>query len=377
MLHKFLIRNRVDLIERCRVKAAQRPSPGASAPALGNGIPRFLDQLIETLQVQRETEPVPGRRVSGPSGGAKDGVSDMSETATLHGGELLRAGYTVDQVVHGYGDLCQAVTELACERAEPVSIDEFHTLNRCLDNAIAEAVTAFGKQREVLIVDKTVQALNERLGFLAHDLRNHLHTATLALTAIRSGNVGLSGATGSVLSHSLIRLRTLIDRSLADVRVTAGMPSRHKLFSLAEFINEVRISASLEAMTSDCKLTVSRVDPTLALDADRDLLFSALGNLLQNAFKFTRPHSEVSLSAFARDKYIYIDVEDHCGGLPPGDTEQMFAPFKQAGDDKTGLGLGLAISRRSVAANDGTLNVRDRPGKGCVFTIELPRHELA
>ncbi len=74
---------------------------------------------------------------------------------------------------------------------------------------------------------------------------------------------------------------------------------------------------------------------------------------------------------------ILIDVEDKCGGLPQGEAETMFHPFKQGDEDRTGLGLGLAISRRSVEANKGKLTVRDMPGEGCVFTINLPRHAVA
>jgi len=376
MLHEFLTAQRATLIERGRDKVAQRPAPGAREPGLEHGISAFLDQLIETLRVEQTPDPRRSEAVSGPSGGGTPDKSEMGDTATLHGRELLQHGFTVDQVVHDYGDLCQATTDLAFELAAPVTIDEFRTLNRCLDNAIAGAVAEFSYQREVLIVDKTVKALNEKLGFLAHDLRNHLHTATLALAAVRAGSVGLSGATGSVLSNSLVRIRTLLDQSLADVRITAGMPARHELFSLADFIAEIQMSASLEALMRDCKFTVSRVDPKLALNGDRDLLFSALGNVLQNAFKFTHKQTTVSLSAFANVDRIFIDVEDRCGGLPSGDTEQMFMAFKQTGADRSGLGLGLSISRRSVEANDGTLSVSDRPCSGCVFTIDLPRHEL-
>ena len=143
----------------------------------------------------------------------------------------------------------------------------------------------------------SVKALNERLGFLAHELRNQIHTATLAVTAIKAGNVGLAGATGAVLDRSLIGMRSLIDRSLADVRVTAGMPPRHQLISLADFIADVKISASLEAQARECTFTVGDVDTGLALDADREMLFAAVGNLLQNAFKFTQRHTEVSLNA--------------------------------------------------------------------------------
>ena len=123
-------------------------------------------------------------------------------------------------------------------------------------------------------------------------------------------------------------------------------------------------------------MTVSVVDPQLAIEADRDMLLSAVGNLLQNAFKFTGHQTDVSLNAYATADRIRIDVEDHCGGLPPGDAEDMFLPFMQRGTDKSGLGLGLSICRVSVEANNGNLSVRDVPGSGCVFTIDLPRHSL-
>ena len=154
------------------------------------------------------------------------------------------------------------------------------------------------------------------------------------------------------------------------------MPVRHRLFSLAEFIAEVQLSASLEAQVNRCTLTVSYVDSQLAVDADRELLLSAVGNLLQNAFKFTHSGSEVTLKVYALGERILIEVEDKCGGLPPGDVETMFLPFTQSGANKTGLGLGLSISRRSVEANGGTLSVRDVPASGCVFTIDLPRHAM-
>jgi signal transduction histidine kinase len=248
-------------------------------------------------------------------------------------------------------------------------------LNRCLDNAIAVAATEFTAQRDNVFADKDALA-NERLGFFAHELRNHLNSATLALTAIKAGSVGLTGATGAVLDRSLVGLRRLIDRSLAEARTTAGIPVQHRLFSVADFIAEVQLSASLEAQVNKCTLTVSYVDSKLAVDADREMLLAAVGNLLQNAFKFTHSGSEVLLKVYSMADRILIEVEDKCGGLPAGDVEKMFLPFTQSGADRSGLGLGLSISRRSVEANDGTLRVRDIPASGCVFTIDLPRHVL-
>ncbi len=376
MLHEFLTANRDDLIDRCRLKVVQRRAPKATDAELEHGVPLFLDQLVKTLRVEKTTDPARSREVSGPSGGEGSVLSEIGASAARHGRELLQHGFTVDQVVHDYGDLCQSITDLAFERDAPFEVDEFRTLNRCLDNAIADSVTEFIYQRDLRLEDAGVHALNDRLGFLAHELRSLIQTATLAVTAIKAGNVGLAGATGAVLDRSLIGLRNLVDRSLADVRVTAGMPPRHQLLPLAQLINDVKISASLEAQARGCGLVVCAVDPSLAVEADRDLLFSAIGNLLQNAFKFTEQNTEVSLNVQPTVDRILIEVEDNCGGLRPGDAETMFRPLTAGSKEKSALGLGLSICRRSVEANGGVLSVRNRPGSGCVFTIELPRRAL-
>lgn len=376
MMHEFLTANRAELIARCRIKVAQRSHPGLPARELDNGITIFLDQLIKTLVLEQSAAPMQSRRVSGPSGGGKPALSEMGDSATRHGKELHAHGFTVEEVVHDYGDLCQSISDLAFETGANIETDEFRTLNRCLDNAIASAVTEFAYQRDFVIADMQANELNERLGYFAHELRNQLGTASLALSIIKAGSVGLSGATGGVLDRALVALGNLIDRSLAEVRMSAGLPVQHRLVPLADLIAEVKLSAGLEAQLKQCVFTVSKVDPLLAVDVDRDLLLGAIGNLLQNAFKFTQPHSEVTLNAYALADRVLIDVSDHCGGLPPGFSGTMFLPFSQGATDRSGLGLGLTIAKRSVEANDGLLSVRDLPGTGCVFTIDLPRHFL-
>ncbi|MEP7016099.1 MAG: HAMP domain-containing sensor histidine kinase, partial [Verrucomicrobiota bacterium] len=271
----------------------------------------------------------------------------------------------------------QAITDLAFESDASIEIDEFRTLNRSLDNAIAAAVTEFNCAHDSILADRHALALNERLGVFAHELRNIINTATLAFTAVKSGNVGLTGATGAVLHRSLVSLRNVVDRSLSEVRMTAGLPLQHRVFSLADFIFDVKVSASLEAQVRQCGLAVSPVETGLAVDGDRELLLSSVGNLLQNAFKFTHPGTEVTLSAYPSTDRILIEVADQCGGLPPGKADNLFKPFTQASTDKSGMGLGLSIARRSVEANGGMLSVRDMPGEGCVFAIDLPRHAVS
>ena len=373
MLHDFLIANRSELVADCRRRVASRSAPTANASELEHGVPIFLDQLIDTL----------GRAAGDPTGlGDRWSVVNrpaehaIAEQATRHGAELFRHKFTIDQVVHDYGDLCQAIMELAMERKTPVALDEFRVLNQSLDDAIAQAVSAYSAGRASLLADDGRRAENERLGEFAHELRNLLHTATLALSAMRTGQVGLNGATGAVLDRSLIALQNLIDRSLAEVRNRAGLGAQRRTFALNDFIADARVSATLEARTTGCAFSTSDVDPRLALHADRDLLMAAVGNLLQNAFKFSQAPGEVALNAYASGERILIEVSDTCGGLPDGDDQILFHAFHQASANRSGLGLGLSIAQRSVEANDGTLSARDRAPVGCVFTIDLPRHAM-
>jgi signal transduction histidine kinase len=278
----------------------------------------------------------------------------------------------VDQVVHDYGDLCQAVAELALEQNAGVTTEEFRTLNRCLDNAIADAVSEFGHQRERLIRSVGADAVGERLGALAHEQRNLLDSAMLAVAAVKRGHVGLGGPTGAMLDRSLAGLRAVIDRSLADVRLNARLSTQPERIALADFIADVQVAAQLEADARGCSLTVLPVAAGLALQADRHMVASAVANLLQNAFKFGGRDHHVWLRAHAAADRALIEVEDECGGLPPGAVDDLFQPFDQRSTDRSGLGLGLSISRRCIEANGGVLRVRDLPGTGCVFTIDLP-----
>jgi signal transduction histidine kinase len=344
---------------------ADRCEPKSSEFDITHGIPVFIDQLIKTLITEQRSDPSK-KRVSN---------SEVGDMAMLHGRELLAGGFTLEQVVRVYGDLCQAVTNLAFETGAPIAVDEFRTFNRCLDNALAGAVTEYAKH-SAEANELGIEHLNSRLGPLAHELRNYLHTATLVVAAIKAGNVGISGATGAVLDRSLLGMRNLIDRALADVRVTARVPPRCETINLAKFLASIETSASVDALARGTPFTIALVADDITVYADPDMLAAAVWNLLHNAFKFTQHRTEVRLTAHVAEGRVLIDIEDRCGGLPAGSTEKMFLPYAQSGEDRSGLGLGLDISRRSVEANDGVLRVRDVPGIGCVFTIDLPLYSL-
>lgn len=378
MMSGFLANNRDDLIARCKSKVALRPRRAATVEQLSNGVPLFLAQLQRTLEAEEGAgNAAESQRISGVSGETALAASEMGVSATAHGKQLLALGFSVDQVVHDYGDLCQAITDLAFERDAPFSIDEFRTLNRCLDNAIASAVSAFTSQRDVVLARKQDAEVNERVGVLVYELRNAIATASYAVAALEQGNLPISGSTGAVLKRSLATLKALISGSLEAVQANAASESSQHPFSVMSFIAEAKSAALLYSPGRGCKLTAPAVEPALQVAGDYARLMAALDNLLHNAFKFTQPGTEVTLAARADGNDILIEVSDHCGGLAPGYATSMFKPFSaRTENDRPGLGLGLGllIARESVEADGGTLTVQDVPGVGCIFAVRLPRH---
>jgi hypothetical protein len=205
MLHEFLTANRQLLIGRCRAKVARRFGSTESAAMVDHGVPLFLQQLVETLLVERNTSIREGEEAE-----ATPAATGIGRAAALHGTELLHRGFTIDQVVHEYGDVCQTVTALAVEDNVAISTDEFRTLNRCLDNAIADAVAAFGSAHHTS-VQRQVETLQERMLVDTVEYRRLTLIAIQSFNAIKTGNIGASGATGALLSHTLEELIAVAD----------------------------------------------------------------------------------------------------------------------------------------------------------------------
>ena len=361
MLHDFITLNREDIIARCRAKVASRSIPPPSEAEINHGVPLFLEQLVDALR-------------SGTSG------VEIDRSAGQHGHDLLLQGFTVSQVVHDYGDVCQTITDLAVETDAPISADDFRTLNRCLDDAIAGAVTIYGRESEQRASAKQHEETgrsNERVAFLVHELRNLIGTAIVAFEVINTGNVGVSGNTAAVLDRSLLGLRHLIDQSLNEVRMTTSTTNRTPIL-MWSFIEELAASARLVADARGITLIVAPVEDGLVIEGDQQVLAAVVTNLLQNAFKFTRPHTRVTLRVTATVDRLLIEVEDECGGLPGvGETKRMSPSFERRGTDRSGLGIGLPFSRWGAEANGGRLYARNLPGQGCVFTLDLPRPAVA
>ncbi len=354
MLYEFVTTYRDAIIDRAREKLTARPWPAASAEELENGVPLFLTQLSEKLRAESAGTPHPHGAIG--------------STATLHGRDLLALGFTVSQVVHDYGDICQAITELALAQNAPITTEEFRILNACLDTAIAEAVTEHAR---ITAESRSTEEL-ERSGQLAHETRDLLNTAILAYQTLKLGTVAINGNTGALLGRSLMGLRDLVDSTLSEIRIAANLQRRARVL-VTPFLGDLAVAGRLHAESRGLHFAVELGDAAWAVTADPQLLASAVTNLLNNAFKFTPAGGRVVLRARTNNQgHLLIEVEDECGGIPDsvGDPFQAFG--ERRGTDRTGLGLGLSIARDAIRAHGGEIDFHNVHGKGCVFTIDLP-----
>jgi hypothetical protein len=218
MLYEFLTTNRQILVTRCKAGVARRFEPSTASAVIDHGVPLFLQQLTDTLRDEQGTS-VRADAVEEPT----PAHTEIGRAAALHGAELLRLGFTVDQVVHDYGDVCQSVTALAVEQDVLISADEFRTMNRCLDNAIADAVASFGAAHQTSI-ERQAETLQSSLVAFSSEHARLVDIAAQAFNAIKTGTIGTSGATGALLAHTLDELRSLPDRTLPEIRFASTTP---------------------------------------------------------------------------------------------------------------------------------------------------------
>ncbi len=352
-LRALLRSRRRDLVQRWETAARARiASDDVPRGELIDALPPFLDELER--QLEAATWP---RRVlaTGPIA-----------SATEQGARRLRLGFSVAEVVREYGLVMDVILDLAEESGYLPTVSETRVLSRATARATASAVSEYARQRDV---DLQRQAA-EHLGFLAHELRNPLTSARVALSTLQRLGLPVHRAS-DILSRSLARLAEQIDHALTTVRLRGRVPLRVEQIDTAALLAEAVAESANDAEEKSIGVSVAAAD-VREIAGDRRLLRSLFTNLLRNAIKFTRERGTVTIRVHKTATGVRVDVEDECGGIPAATMESVFAPFVQVGEDRSGFGLGLAIARQAATAHGGTITVNNAPPHGCVFVVELP-----
>lgn len=316
-------------------------------PELIDHLPIFVSEMAAALRTRTSPE--------------------QSPTAADHGAQRLNLGFNLDSVVREYGALRDAIVVVAQEEQVAISADDLQVLFDCTITGIAAAVSEYARERDAELRRQT----NEHFGFLAHELRNPLGSAMMALEVLRQSEKLPEERATLVLQRGLTRMQELIESTLRGAQVASGITVHRERVKLRGVLEDAELSAAAAAEAKSVGMSL-RVPDDLELFVDPRLLSSAVTNLVSNAVKFTHPGGAIEVRATGDDSRVTIEVEDACGGLPPGAVEKAFAPFAQLGTDRSGFGLGLAIAKQAVDAHGGSLRIQNLPGKGCIFVLELP-----
>ena len=140
--------------------------------------------------------------------------------------------------------------------------------------------------------------------------------------------------------------------------------------------------SSIEASASEKNITIERNQPDIfpSLMADKDLLKTAIINILGNALKYTPPNGSITFEVSEQDKMVVFDIMDNGYGISAEDRPHIFDKFYRSSNpqvtDQDGSGLGLATTAEIVHLHGGEINVQSEPGRGSHFTIKLPKEEF-
>ncbi len=202
-LVQFLADNRPELIKRTRERIAAHSSPRpseAEEAEMEHGAPLFLSEILSQLATAlRDEEARDPAQKRAPTFRSE---ANIERSGALHGQNLGKFGFSIEQVVRDYGDVCQAVTELADDEGATVTAAEFHTLNRCLDSAIAGAVTSWSQEREKSLLNGD--------GWRDQRLLTAVDAAAVSLAALREGRVGSGSYTAAVVEKCLLEMRSVL-----------------------------------------------------------------------------------------------------------------------------------------------------------------------
>jgi signal transduction histidine kinase len=356
-LHEVLAARGDEVMRRWKANVQGTIAPeGIGHIELIDHLPAFLREILCAL---REDAGLPALGL----------VPEESTTAAGHGEQRLRLGFALDAVVREYGALGDAVVATARDTGAQVTFRELKVVSDSIISGIAQAVTQYTQQRDA----ELMRLANEHFAFVAHELRNPLSSAMLAFELLKTkGLVPTEQRSVQALERGLKRANDLVDQSLNVARIASGIELRREPTTLGALFEDAEGTAVSDADAKGVEIRMKVEDVTHErVNVDRRLLASALGNLLRNAVKYTHA-GVVEVRGAVSNGSVTIEVEDSCGGLPPGKVEEAFAPFVRFDERQSGFGLGLAIAKQAIDAHGGRIRVQNLPDKGCIFILEFP-----
>jgi len=262
------------------------------------------------------------------------------------------------------GDLTARITETTVLSRQ----DEIGGLARDF-NQMAGRIEALMKTQQRLIAD------------VSHELRSPITRLSLALGLVRRNKDGDARTSLARMERELERLNALIGQLLTLSRLeTLNQPAPVEPLDLGALVQEIAADADFEATSMDRSVQLKECAPCLTVGA-RDLIRSAIENVVRNAIKYTGPNTEVLIQLLrTAPETATIVVADQGPGIPDSALDHIFEPFyrvDEARDRRSGgAGLGLAITQQIIALHGGSIQAVNRPQGGLEMRITLSLHPI-
>lgn len=227
-----------------------------------------------------------------------------------------------------------------------------------------------------------VQQANHRLiafiGFVIHELRAPVTAIKGFASSLLLPDIHWSEAEqhefAAIIESEADKLSQRIN-DLLDISQTQAESLKliTDISSVEEVLRIANPQLAVLCQQHDLHLNVQPELPPIRIDPQR--IGQVLVNLVQNAARYSPPHTQIDVNAFQRGRMLHIEVCDQGPGIAPEQRHKVFDPFHQSGKtdaERSGAGLGLAICKGLIEAHGGTIWIEDRPTPGTTITFSLP-----
>jgi two-component system sensor histidine kinase KdpD len=217
------------------------------------------------------------------------------------------------------------------------------------------------------------------LDSITHELRTPLTSIKGAASALLQGHINEeeSGELLTIIDEESDRLNRLVSEAVEMAQLDAQQVQMHfEPVELRAIIDAVR--ETYPWIQDQHELRIS-IPEGIRIKADSGMMEKVVSNLLENAAKYSKPESPITISAAANDGKISLSISDQGAGIEPAEQSLIFERFYRGRSQAlgtSGTGMGLAISRAIVDAHGGSITLTSQPGRGSVFTIMLPIADL-
>jgi signal transduction histidine kinase len=223
------------------------------------------------------------------------------------------------------------------------------------------------------IAEQANRTKDEALAVIAHELRQPLNAATMAL-AVLQRRPEKSDDVRELLQRQFSHMSRMVEDLLDASKVLRGDIQLHKQrLDLRDIVTDSLELVTVLAAERKQKLTVDMSPEALEVSVDSTRIRQVLSNVLTNAYKYTPPGGAIDVTVAAEGGQAAVRVRDTGEGIPAEALELLFGLFVRATSSTGGLGIGLAMARRLVELHGGTITASSAgPGQGAEFVVRLP-----